>query len=90
MGANQLFTVYGFYGNNNIVENYTIKIYNSDMTTSAGPWSGDDDSNQGFTTPSFPTGSTWRYYEITGTSGQVYFENTDDTIYGPEINTVGW
>ncbi|UCE39246.1 MAG: hypothetical protein JSW00_08525 [Thermoplasmata archaeon] len=86
------FTVYGWDSSSgvNIVETYSIKIYNDGMTVNASLGSRDDDSPQGFTTPSFPEDPEWRYYEITATSGDVYFENEYDTIYGPEIDAVGW
>ncbi|UCE36281.1 MAG: hypothetical protein JSW00_12170 [Thermoplasmata archaeon] len=92
MDAEQDFTVYGWeYGpGTNIFEEYTVVIYNDGLTARYGPYYGDDDEDKVFQTPSTPTNPDWRYIEINGTSGEVDFENHDDTIYGPEIDAVGW
>jgi len=91
MGADQLFTVYGYISINNINETYNITIYvDDDLRVSYGPYNGWDSEELEFTTPLSPPDPEWRYIEITGRSGQTYFENQYDTIYGPEIDAVGW
>lgn len=90
MPPSQLFTVCGYSGTgDNINETYNITIYSNGMEDSYGPLNGWDSAELDFTTP--PTEDiTWRYYQITGTSGLTSRSNEDDTIYGPEIDAVGW
>jgi len=90
MDPNQAFTVYGYSGVNNINETYNISVMTDGMTHRAGPWDGYDSANLSFTTPSNPQAVKWRYFEINGTSGFTSGTNLDDTIYGPEIDAVGW
>jgi hypothetical protein len=90
MGASQLFTVYGFDNIDNINETYTLTIFNNDFSASYGPYYGWDSADLDFYTPAFPLSPEWRFYGIIGTSGRIDFTNHVDTIYGPEINAVGW
>jgi len=91
MGANQLFTVYGWsvFGVN-INETYNITIYTDDFGDSYGPYNGWDSADLDFYTPSNPPTAEWRYIEITGTYGEVQGGNEYDTTYGPEIDAVGY
>jgi len=91
MGADQLFTVYGWAGGGtNIYETYNITIYTDGFNDSYGPYNGWDSTSLNFYTPSSPQAAEWRYIGITGTYGEVQGGNQYDTIYGPEINAVGY
>jgi len=91
MGANQLFTVYGWSGLGvNIYETYNVTIYTDGLNDSYGPYNGWDSADLDFYTPLTPQAAEWRYIEITGTYGEVQGGNQYDTIYGPEIDAVGY
>ncbi len=92
MGDNQLFTVIGWSGSvgGNINETYDIRIYTDSFADTYGPWNGWDSESLDFTTPTLGLGNIWRYYEITGTSGQLNESVDEDMYYGPEIEAVGW
>ncbi|UCE37424.1 MAG: hypothetical protein JSW00_18520 [Thermoplasmata archaeon] len=68
-------------------ENYTINIFASDGETYCGPWNGNNDTyNHSFLTDDSGD-DVWQYVQILGTTGQT---DGTDTIYGPEIDAVGY
>jgi hypothetical protein len=87
MGPDQDFTVYGDPGG--ITEKYKVEVIEG---SSGGGgiipvgFGQDTNAEEDFTTPS-DFGKTWRYIRINGTSGST---GGGDTIYGPEIDAVGW
>ncbi|UCG68273.1 MAG: hypothetical protein JSV09_10670 [Thermoplasmata archaeon] len=86
MGPSQNFTVYGYLAG--ITEKYTVWVIegSSEGGTVGIVGHGQDTNDEEFYTPA-TLGKTWRYIMINGTSGST---GVGDTIYGPEIDAVGW
>jgi hypothetical protein len=84
MDPDQDFTVYGMSAGVN--ETYSVTVVNQTKEWAVSVGSGWDVANLVFTTPSYPNQS-WRYVNITGTSGS---KELGDMIYGPEIDAVGY
>jgi hypothetical protein len=78
------FVVFGHISG--ITETYTVTVWDGSHETSDYLGSGSDTTNETFTT-AYDNNIMWRYIQIDGTSGQT---GTGDTIYGPEIDAVGW
>jgi hypothetical protein len=84
MGADQNFTVYGMSSGE--TEEYSVSIIEQyGYEVSVG--SGEDTTDNVFITPSAPPYYSWRWVNITGTSGN---KGDGDMIYGPEIDAVGY
>ncbi|UCE39244.1 MAG: hypothetical protein JSW00_08515 [Thermoplasmata archaeon] len=84
---NQLFTVFGTNGWG-LKEEYTVEVYRDDFLASCGPWNNNWDTvDNNFTTGTSGSGHVWRYVKIDGEDGQT---DATDTIYGPEIDAVGY
>jgi hypothetical protein len=81
------FTIIGapdFRGNIN--ETYGVEVMTANFTVQTVIGNGYDAANCVFTTPSEPEWY-WQYVVITGSSGET---DSEDSIYGPEIDAVGW
>jgi hypothetical protein len=86
MGPSQDFTVYGFL--TGTTEEYNVTVISQSIFGPVSEYvgSGEDTSNEIFTTPSTPNIS-WRYVLIEATSGST---SGGDSYYGPEIDAVGY
>ncbi|UCE38643.1 MAG: hypothetical protein JSW00_05280 [Thermoplasmata archaeon] len=84
----QLVWVYGWYGGG-ILEYYRVDVYANDGETSCSGGSYiSDQINHSFYTGSYlPTGLYWKFVRIQGETGST---GPSDTIYGPEIDAVGF
>ncbi|UCE36799.1 MAG: hypothetical protein JSW00_14975 [Thermoplasmata archaeon] len=78
-------TTFTVYASSTINESYGIQIESANLTE-AVLGNGWDTENLTFETPSDP-GEVWQYVYITGATGQTGF---GDSIYGPEVDAVGW
>jgi hypothetical protein len=85
MDPDETFTVYGTRGTG-LTETYDVYVLNPTMSKREYRGSGEDTKYEDFTTPS-TSGETWQYVEIDATSGGTI---GNDTIYGPEIDAVGY
>jgi hypothetical protein len=84
MSPDQNFTIYGM--STGETETYNVTVIDQDRTWFIPLGSGEDTTDEVFTTPS-TEGLSWRWVNITATSGN---KGTGDLIYGPEIDAVGY
>jgi hypothetical protein len=84
MGSDQEFTIYGM--SHGETETYDVRVIEQDGTTYADLGSGEDTTDEVFTTPS-TSGRDWRWVKITATFGN---KGDGDNNYGPEIDAVGY
>lgn len=84
MDPNQVFTV---FADSSFNETYNVSVSeDGNFLTSVEVGEGWDTEDVEFTCPP-DFGKTWRYIHINGTYGDSV---VGDTIYGPDIDAVGW